>query len=127
MKHLWIFLFIFLFVYTFAITGCSDDPPNIPAASTRLVVLFYPDNDAILPNSSITFTWFIVAENADSFKLQISQDSLFASNVETYGTTSSDYTVDPTGDTNYFYWKVTGYWRSHGDSDVSLTRKFKQR
>jgi hypothetical protein len=126
MKNTWIYLFIISLSYSLLITSCSDDVVQ-PEPPSRLVILYYPEYDQVVPDTPITFRWGTTTSAADSFKLEITQDSTFATGVFRYGVTSPQYTINPAGDTNYFYWKVTGYWRSVPDSDVSIIQKFKQR
>jgi hypothetical protein len=126
MNKAWLVVFLFLQMYSLMITGCSEDI-TIPPASTRFVILYTPPNDTTLPNTTNIFKWGTTAENADSFKFQITQDSLFISGVESYGVKNTEFQINPTGDTNYFYWRVTGFWRNHGDSGLSSTRRYKER
>lgn len=123
---MWSIVFIISLFYSIMIISCSEDTVS-PEPATRLVVLYHPDNDAILPDSLITFRWGTTSQLADSFKLEITQDTAFIIGILRYGTTTSQYTLNPPGDTNFFYWKVTGYWRSVPDSNVSIIKRFKQR
>lgn len=116
--------FIPVFCYVIII-GCGDD--ELTHTNSRLIVVFEPRNDTVITTPPVLFKWSTTSENADSFKLQITQDSDFVSNITSYSTSSTEYSLTPAGDTNYFYWRVKAYWGSHSDSDVSFTRKFKIR
>lgn len=122
----WIFLFILSLSYSLFILSCGEDTAA-PEPPTRLVILYYPEEDMIVPDTPITFRWGTTSSIADSFKLEITKDSNFTTRVVKYMTTSQQYTVNPVGDTTYFYWRVTGFWRNENDSDVSIRQKFKQR
>lgn len=120
------FFFLTEVFFSFLLISCTDDVSQ-PTPSSRLVILYYPEHNQILPDTPITFKWGTTGSSADSFKIEIAQDSMFSTGVFTGGTLQEQYKVNPIGDTNYFYWKVTGFWKNLNDSDISIVKKFKQR
>lgn len=119
-------LFTLALLYSFYIAGCGDDTVA-PEPPTRLVILYSPEWDVVIPDTNVQFRWGTTTSVADSFKLEVSQDSTFAFNVFRFGLTEREKTFNPPGDSNYFYWRVTGYWRAENDSDQSIRQRFKQR
>lgn len=120
------FLFSEVLIYVLFIVSCSTEPTP-PEPPTRLVILYYPEYDQVIPDTPITFRWGTTTSHADSFRIDISQDSVFGSFYFRKGLTEEQYTIDLIPDTNYFYWRVQGFWRNPADSDMSITNKFKQR
>jgi hypothetical protein len=126
MNNLKYIIFSAVFLYTLLIVSCSDET-TAPEPPTRLVILYYPEYDMIIPDTPVTFRWGTTTQIADSFKLDISHDSNFASFYLRQGLTVQQYTIDLPVDTNYYYWRVAGFWRNPVDSDMSITNKFRQR
>lgn len=128
MKKLFAVLFVLSSIYAFHISGCGDDP-TAPEPPTRLVILYYPEWEMVIPDTNVLFRWGTTTSIADSFKLEITQDSNFQTGITRFGLTEQQrlYNPLPNGDTNYFYWRVTGFWRTENDSDQSIIQKFKQR
>lgn len=115
-------------LYSFYTAGCGDDPAA-PEPPTRLVILYYPEWDMVVPDTNILFRWGTTTSLADSFRLEITQDSNFQNGVVSFALTEEQklYNPLPNGDTNYFYWRVKGFWRADNDSDMSIVQIFKQR
>lgn len=126
MNNLKYYVFSAVFLYTLLIVSCSNEPTP-PEPPTRIVILYYPEYDDVIPDTPVTFRWGTTTEHADSFKIDISHDSDFATYYLRHGLTEEHYTYDLPTDTNYFYWRVAGFWRNPVDSDMSITNKFRQR
>lgn len=127
MNKLWIVIYAIFFSYALLTSGCGDDTTTAPEPATRLVILYAPEWDVVIPDTNVRFRWGTTSSLADSFRIEVSQDSTFNFGVFSFGLTEQEITFNPPGNNdNYFYWRVEGFWRAESDSDMSIIQKFKQ-